>query len=1430
MKIFTFLSAFISLAIFSSTVFAQTYYQQSPEFGFQTNSAIETSPTAVYSRGNNAKSSTQWTLQFTHSIASISTGQAGIETDGTYFYLPVWNNDTIYKLNMSGALVEKFVIPGVTHLRDLAYDGTYFYGGAASNTIYKMDFTNKTLIATITAPSGVHARHIAYDPINNALWCGNWTTDIWLVSATNGTVLDTIPAIGSPIAGTYGSAFDTISTGGPYLWLFDQSGSSLTTLYRVNVATKQYNGYSYDISNDINIASGASAGGLFIQPGVVSGTVTLGGLVQGDLIFGYDLASAQPNSIDIGVTQILSPTTGYNKSNNESVSVIVKNYGASTVNSYDVAYTVNGGTAVSQSVTTSIAPFAVDTISFTTTVDMSTQGSYNFNCYTVLASDIEHNNDTISQVIEHLSPENTFPYAESFESGFGGWIQSTNDIIDWTRYSGTTPSGGTGPATGASNGNYYLYIETSSPVATGDSAILSMPFNFSSLVEPFFKFDYNMTGSGVGELYVNIFDGTTTHYKVWSKSGAQAGDWNTDSIDLAPYKSSNYVEIQIVAVKGTNYQSDISIDNFKLYDNYVPYYVMVVDDDNNGSTDESFRIDTALVHAGAIVTSFDIGSGATPTYDTLKHFDLVIWSTANDGTTNLWDVSDTATLGDGAIKFNAALTQYLDSNGTVWIDGVDFIYDVYGGAPRNFTSGDFVYDVMGINNYVAQSHADAPGLPMALKVPSATMMNVDTVRWKYSSLWYGDAFDITATATPLYEMGPSTYVLAGKINALYQGKVITSSLRIGALGDGSNYDQSEINQLVAGFITLIKAGLPAKTGDLTAPNVSTVTAVNDSTVSVDFSEAMNATATDTANYSGLSGINTITLNAAATQATISLSTKLVDGQSNTITIVNAEDASGNIMDAPQTFNFTYTVPVIIPKLVITEIMYNGPESGTDTTEFIEIYNNDTMAVNLDGYYFAKGVTYTLPNYVLDTNSYFVVSYDSLKFANFYGKTAYQWTSGGLSNGGEKILLVNPQGDTVDFVHYDDVSPWPTSPDGNGPSLTFCNPNLDNNNGANWSAATTYVGMNAAGDSIWANPGEGCGNIVPPPSGDTIPPIVNNATVSSATAIEVYFSEAVDTTAENVANYTGLGTVSNAIRNTNGDMVTLTLANALTDGVNNTLTVANIKDTSGNVMVAPQNFNLIYNASVANMLITEIMYNDPSGIDSLEYFEIYNNGSSAANIGGYEVTQGVHFVFPGNTNLAAGDYMVIAKDSALVNSVFGISGTLQWTSGGLKNSGEDIAIENSVGDTIAYVNYDDASPWPVGADGQGPSMEFCDKTLDNNNGANWSLSTKFVSVFNGDSIFGTPGADCYHDAIFGSVSNNTSINVYPNPATEVIHISTDGATYELSIYNISGSLVKRTTIKDVNNSISLKSLQSGMYYMQFINTKTANRMSKKLIIQ
>ncbi len=233
-----------------------------------------------------------WQVQANHSIVGDISGSAGCETDGTYYYVAKWSGDTIARYNMSGTLLNKFTISGVTGLRDLAYDGTYFYGGKNTNLIYKMNFNSSppSLVSTITCPSALTIRNICYQPDSSAFWVGGWATDLSLVSMS-GSVLRTISSTKHGLTSTYGTAYDTVSAGGPYIWAISAATGVNTTLTQINAYSGLPTGLTHDCSTDICTSAELGAG-LWIQPNIVSNTVTLGGVIQNVKIFGYDLATA----------------------------------------------------------------------------------------------------------------------------------------------------------------------------------------------------------------------------------------------------------------------------------------------------------------------------------------------------------------------------------------------------------------------------------------------------------------------------------------------------------------------------------------------------------------------------------------------------------------------------------------------------------------------------------------------------------------------------------------------------------------------------------------------------------------------------------------------------------------------------------------------------------------------------------------------------------------------------------------------------------------------------------------------------------------------------------------------------------------------------------------------------------------------------------
>ncbi len=220
----------------------------------------------------------------------------GAEFDGTYFYITNGFNNLIYKYDSSGNPVDTFSIPGVSNLNDIAFDGTYMYGGNGSHTIYQMDFSTQSLVGTITAPFNI--RHVAYDENNDAFWIGSWNDPLALISRS-GIVLN-IFNIWLPFI--TGIAYDNVSSGGPYLWIFERGDSipSPQLIHQFNILSGSFTGVTHDVLSDIGIGQpNAVAGGLFTTSDFVPGTFSLGGVLVGSpsILFVYELL--KPTSVEL---------------------------------------------------------------------------------------------------------------------------------------------------------------------------------------------------------------------------------------------------------------------------------------------------------------------------------------------------------------------------------------------------------------------------------------------------------------------------------------------------------------------------------------------------------------------------------------------------------------------------------------------------------------------------------------------------------------------------------------------------------------------------------------------------------------------------------------------------------------------------------------------------------------------------------------------------------------------------------------------------------------------------------------------------------------------------------------------------------------------------------------------------------------------------
>lgn len=180
--------------------------------------------------------------------------------------------------------------------------------------------------------------------------------------------------------------------------------------------------------------------------------------------------------------------------------------------------------------------------------------------------------------------------------------------------------------------------------------------------------------------------------------------------------------------------------------------VLFVDDsdDTFGNTD---KISQAIQAAGYSLSIFDAeANGTNPELDSLLAADIVVWHTSTDGTAlQFWNGNDVD---------NEYIKAYLDQGGILWTIGNDFLYDRYNVAPATFSTGDFMFDYLGISGYALQSYGDDNnvGLKNVFAATNSPIVGLPTVDFTFSELWWADGFALAPTAEKVFVMGDSNYV------------------------------------------------------------------------------------------------------------------------------------------------------------------------------------------------------------------------------------------------------------------------------------------------------------------------------------------------------------------------------------------------------------------------------------------------------------------------------------------------------------------------------------------------------------------------------------------------------------------------------------------------------------------------------------------------
>ena len=423
-------------------------------------------------------------------------------------------------------------------------------------------------------------------------------------------------------------------------------------------------------------------------------------------------------------------------------------------------------------------------------------------------------------------------------------------------------------------------------------------------------------------------------------------------------------------------------------------------------------------------------------------------------------------------------------------------------------------------------------------------------------------------------------------------------------------------------------------------------------------------------------------------------------------------------------------------ITISEILYH-PAQRTDglELEFIELFNSQPWAEDISGWRLSGEADYIFPDGTLVPGlGFLVVARVPGDVESELGATGVlgPW-SGNLSNDGGRIRLRKPSNAIVQEVNYRDDFPWPAAADGTGHSLVLARATYGEGDERAWEAS----------HSIGGSPG-----VSDPVPTDGLDQVFVAAVLSNSEALELDFvelrnaspvpldlsgctlSDARDTLAMFEIPGGTLIPAGGTIRfeesqlgfalGADGDAVYLTdpPGQRVLDAV--ILPAAE----TGVPFFRFRSDGPLRSQSGPSVVINEIMFHPPTDDNADEWIELHNSGALAIDMSGWAFTDGVNFSFPNGSQIAAGGFLVIAKNRTrtLANhSDLDGSMVLGNYEGSLSDGGERVALSKVDGGILVVedeVTYRDSDRWHRFADGRGASLERRDPGADSFGPSNW----------------------------------------------------------------------------------------------------------------
>lgn len=268
-----------------------------------------------------------------------------------------------------------------------------------------------------------------------------------------------------------------------------------------------------------------------------------------------NFGSVRPLALyDVAVKSASQPETSCNLGN-ETMSIVVKNYGQNPINNIPIKMNIDGA-ITSETISATINSLESYTYTFSTQANLSSLGNHVIKVYSQLGSDNNQTNDTVTISTKKITPS-TVPVTMSFEStdNMEGWVIVNNNNDGYTWENDNTQGG-------AHTGSNFLIYNFSSNFAADDH-LFSSCINFEAGKNYDLSFFYV-----IGDVDY------TEKLRVFLMNSQDVNDTVSTIVDINPVTNGTYLEsstIFTVPTTGTYYL------DFNIYSD-ADKFLLVMDD------------------------------------------------------------------------------------------------------------------------------------------------------------------------------------------------------------------------------------------------------------------------------------------------------------------------------------------------------------------------------------------------------------------------------------------------------------------------------------------------------------------------------------------------------------------------------------------------------------------------------------------------------------------------------------------------------------------------------------------------------------------------------------------------------------------------------------------------------------------------------------